>query len=191
MTIMREEFWLYLLIAGVALLSWGLVQWNEARDVQVEIAENSPGFFSSGYYKKQMDSEGLPKNELLADKMLHYGADGSTHLEKPIMTLYGTNRQSPWVIKAESGIMAADGDNLQLNGKTFINREPSQGVTALTVNTSDLRVKLSSNYAETSAWAEIISPPNKTSGTGMEVTFVSPVHLKLLAKVKGRYVLDK
>ncbi|MDD1620275.1 MAG: LPS export ABC transporter periplasmic protein LptC [Methylococcaceae bacterium] len=187
----RQEFRLYLIVAAVALLSWGLVQWNEERDVQIKIAENSPDFFSSGYYKKQMDSEGLPKNELLADKMLHYNADGSTHLEKPIMTLYGANRQSPWVIKAESGIMAADGDNLQLNGKTFINREPSKGVTALTVNTSDLRVKLSSNYAETSAWAEIISPPNKTSGTGMEVTFVSPVHLKLLAKVKGRYELDK
>lgn len=186
-----QEFRLYLTIAAVALLSWGLVRWNEERDVQIKIAENSPDYFSFGYYKEQMDSEGLPKNELSADKMQHYSVDGSTHLEKPVMTLYGATRQSPWVIKAESGIMAADGDNLQLNGKTFINRDPSQGVTALTVNTSDLRVKLSNDYAETSAWAEIISPPNKTSGTGMQVTFVSPIHLKLLAKVKGRYELNK
>ncbi|MGZ4958834.1 MAG: LPS export ABC transporter periplasmic protein LptC [Methylomonas sp.] len=188
---LREDFRLYLVIAAVALLTWGLVQWHEERDVQIKIAENSPDFFSFGYYKKQMDSEGLPKNELLADKMLHYAADGSTHLEKPVMTLYNAAKQSPWVIKADSGVMAADGDNLQLNGKTYINREPSQGVTALTVNTSDLRVKLSSNYAETAAWAEIISPPNKTSGTGMEVTFVSPIHLKLLSKVSGRYELSK
>ncbi len=191
MMILREEFRLYLIIALVALLSWALVQWHEERKVQTQIAANSPDFFSFGYYKKQMDSEGLPKNELLADKMQHYAADGSTHLERPVMTLYNATGQSPWVITADSGIMAADGDNLQLNGKTYINREPSPSVTALTVNTSDLRVKLSSNYAETAAWAEIISPPNKTSGTGMEVTFVSPIHLKLLSKVVGRYELNK
>lgn len=187
----RQEFRLYLIIAAVALLSWVLVQWHEERDVEMKIAENSPDFFSSGYYKKQMDSEGLPKNELMADKMLHYSADGSTHLEKPVMTLYSASRVSPWAINADSGIMAADGDNLQLNGQTVINRQASKGVTALTVNTADLRVKLSSHYAETQAWAEIISPPNKTSGTGMEVTFVSPIHLKLLSKVKGRYELNK
>lgn len=187
--IQAQEFRLYLIVAVAALLSWGLVRWHEERDVQIKIAENSPDFFSSGYYKKEMDGEGLPKSELLADKMLHYAADGSTHLEKPVMTLYNNTGQSPWVIKADSGIMAADGDNLQLNGQTFINREPSKGVTALTVNTADLRVKLSSHYAETSAWAEIISPPNKTTGSGMEVTFVSPIHLKLLSKVKGRYEL--
>lgn len=189
--IRRQEIRLYLLIGVLALLSWGLAQWQEERDVQIKIAENSPDFFSFGYYKQQMDSEGLPKNELFADKMQHYSADGSTHLDKPVMTLYGVNRQSPWLIKAESGIMAADGDHLQLNGKTEVKREPSQGVRALTVNTSDLRVTLSDNYAETSAWAEIISPPNKTSGTGMQVTFASPIHLKLLAKVKGRYELNK
>lgn len=185
-----QEFRLYLGIGVAALLSWWLVQSNEERDVETKIAENSPDFFSSGYYKKQMNIEGLAANELWADKMQHYVADGSTHLEKPVMTLYNATRQSPWEIKADKGIMAADGDNLQLNGKAYINREPSPGVSALTVNTSDLRVKLSSNYAETQAWAEIISPPNKTEGIGMEVTFASPIHLKLLSKVKGRYELN-
>lgn len=191
MMLLREDFRLYLIIALVALLSWSLVQWHEERDVEMKSAKNSPDFFSTGYYKKEMDGEGLPKSELFADKMQHFAKNGSTYLDKPVMTLYGAARQSPWVIKAVRGIMAADGDNLRLNGKTYINREPSPGVTALTVNTSNLRVKLSSNYAETAAWAEIISPPNKTSGTGMEVTFVSPIHLKLLSKVKGRYELKK
>jgi lipopolysaccharide export system protein LptC len=181
---------LYLLIACAALLSWQLLRWHEERDVAVKIAENTPDFFSSGYYKKQMDSDGVPKNELLADKMQHYKTDGSTHLENPVMTLYNTQAQAaPWVIKAEHGIMAADGDNLQLQGKALINREASKKAAALSVNTTDLRVKLSSNYAETENWAEIISPPNKSTGTGMEVTFVSPIHLKLLSKVKGRYEL--
>lgn len=188
MTIFQElRFYLIIVLAGLA--SWGLVKWNEERDVAVKIAENSPDFFSSGYYKKQMDSQGLPKNELLADKMQHYKSDGVTHLENPIMTLFNPVGNPPWVIKAEKGVLAADGDNLQLIGKNFINREASKNNQALSINTSDLRVKLNTNYAETIAWTEIISPPNRTEGIGMEVTFVSPIHLKLLSKVKGRYEL--
>jgi lipopolysaccharide export system protein LptC len=179
----------YFIIATVALITWGLAHWNEERDVAIKIAENSPDFFSSGYYKQQMDSEGLPKNELLAETMQHYKTDGSTHLQNPVMTLFNPAGYAPWRISAEQGLMAADGDNLQLYGQTTIHRNASEHNAELTINTRDLRVKLASNYAETDEWADIISPPNNTSGTGMQVTFVSPIHLNLLSKVKGRYEL--
>lgn len=181
-----DKYQLYVYVAAVALLTWWLQQLYEQRQIEVKIAENSPDFFSSGYYKQEMGPDGLVKSELRAIKMLHYKADGSTHLEKPVMTLYNPDA-APWVIQSDSGIMAADGDNLQLNGKALINREASAGSSALHVTTADLRVKLSTHYAETSAWADLLSPPHQTSGTGMEVTFVSPIHLKLLSKVKGRY----
>lgn len=180
---------LYFIAGILALTSWGLVRWNEERDVAIKIAENSPDFFSSGYHKKQMDSDGLPKNELLAETMQHYKPDGSTHLQKPVMTLYNPAGRPPWIIRAENGLMAADGDNLQLIGQTAIHHDASPNNAELTINTRDLHVKLASNYAETDAWAEIISPPNITSGTGMEATFVSPIHLTLLSKVEGRYEL--
>ncbi len=181
-----DKYQLYVYVALLALLSWWLQQLYEQRETELKIAENSPDFFSEGYYKKEMDPQGLPKSELTADKIQHYKTDGSSHLEKPKMTLFNPDA-APWEIVSESGIMAADGDNLQLNGPAVISREASANASALKVTTSDLRVKLSSNYAETSAWADIISPPNQTSGTGMQVTFVSPIHLKLLSKVKGRY----
>lgn len=181
-----DKYHLYVYVALAVLLSWWLQQLNEQHEMEMKVAENSPDFFSTGYYKKEMDLDGKPKSELKADKMQHFKQDGSTHLDRPVMTLYNPNA-APWVIQSDTGIMAADGDNLQLNGQALIDREASENNSALTVKTSDLRVKLSTNYAETSAWAEIISPPNQTSGTGMQVTFVSPIHLKLLSKVKGRY----
>jgi lipopolysaccharide export system protein LptC len=182
-----DKYQAYVYVGIIGLLSWWLVQiYEQQRDAEIKIAENSPDFFSTAYYKKEMNVQGLPKNELTADKMQHYKADGATYLDKPVMTLYNDD-SAPWTIKADRGTMAADGDNLKLDGTAVINREASKSNSALRVNTSDLRVKLSTHYAETSAWAEIISPPNKTSGTGMEVTFVSPIHLKLLSKVKGRY----
>lgn len=181
-----DKYQLFIYVAAAALLSWWLQQLYEQRQIEIQVAENSPDFFSSGYYKKEMGLDGLPKSELTAEKMQHYKADGSTHLDQPMMVLHNPN-VAPWVIRSDSGIMAADGDNLQLNGKAVINREASKGSSAMKINTSDLRVKLSTHFAETTAWADIISPPNQTSGTGMEVTFVSPIHLKLLSKVKGRY----
>ncbi|MDD4913859.1 MAG: LPS export ABC transporter periplasmic protein LptC [Methylococcales bacterium] len=180
---------LYFIVAILALLSWGLVRWNEEGDVAVKIAENSPDFFSTGYYKEQMNNEGLPENELLAETMQHYKFDGSTHLQKPVMTLYDSAGNAPWKIRADNGLMAADGENLQLIGQTSIHRDASKMNAELTINTYDLHVNLANNYAETAAWAEIISPPNVTSGTGMETIFVSPINLKLLSKVKGRYEL--
>jgi lipopolysaccharide export system protein LptC len=184
-----NELRIYLIIALLGLVTWEWVQWNQESDVTVKIAENSPDFFSIGYYKQQMDSDGVPKNELFADKMQHFKVDATTNLEKPIMTLFNTNGQAPWLIKAETGVMAADGDNLLLKGSTQISREASKSAAALTINTADLHVKLQTSYAETQAWTELISPPHKTTGTGMEVTFTSPIHLKLLAMVKGRYEL--
>ena len=185
-----QEFRVYFVIAVIALLSWWLVQTTQERQAEVKVAENSPDLFSHGYYKLKMDINGLPKSELLADNLQHFSKDGSSHLQKPVMTLYKLN-QAPWVIKSETGIMAGDSDNVQLNGKAFISRDAYGKNSALSIDTADLRVKLSTHFAETKASTEIISPPNKTSGMGMEVTFDSPIHLKLLSTVKGRYELNK
>lgn len=181
-----DKYQLYVYVAVVALLSWWLLQIYDRRDVEIRVAKNSPDFFSTGYYKKEMNIEGLPKNELVANKMQHFKADGNTYLEQAAMTLFNPGA-APWVIKADKAVMASDGDNLNLLGNNLITRDAFQKNAALSINTSNLKVKLSTHFARTDDWAEIISPPNKSSGTGMEATFVSPIHLKLLSKVKGRY----
>lgn len=184
-----DKYQLYVYVSIAALLSWGLVQLNERHDAEVKIAQNSPDFMSKGYYKKQMNSDGLPKSELLAKHMLHFKDDGSTHFDEPVMTLYHPG-QAPWIIKAEQGVMEKDGDNLLLLGSALISREALQRKNALSIKTADLKVKLSTHFAQTDAWTEITSTPHKTSGTGMEVTFASPIHLKLLSNVKGRYEIN-
>jgi lipopolysaccharide export system protein LptC len=78
-----------------------------------------------------------------------------------------------------------------LNGKAIINRDKAEGSKELTINTSNLRVKIETSYAETDEWAELLSPPNITTGIGMKMTFVAPVHLELLANVKGKYETNK
>lgn len=181
-----HNYQIYVYVALASLLSWWLVEFNPHDETGVLVAQEGPDFFSNGYYKKQMSEAGLPKSELKSVKMTHSRERGDTQLQNPMMTLYNPD-QSPWFIVADQAILARNGDDLQLMGETLISREAYKRNAALTVKTRDLNVKLSSHFAKTDAWAEIISPPHKTSGTGMEATFVSPIHLKFLSKVKGRY----
>ncbi len=182
------DYKVHFAVAALALASWGLLRLQHQRAAQLTASDNNIDYFSSGYYKKQMNEHGLPKNELTAVDMRHNKNDGVTYLTQSIMTLFSDNGAAPWVIQGDSAVLAADGDHLNLNGKALISRAKSPRASALTVNTSDLRVTLTANYAETDQWAEIISPPNRTEGVGMQTTFASPILLNLSAKVQGRYV---
>jgi lipopolysaccharide export system protein LptC len=181
------QYRVHLVLFALAVSSWWLADLFEGKEVhEVAIVDHSADYFSLGYYKKEMSREGLIKNELKADQMIHYGDDETTHLESPVMTLYNS-KAPPWVIKSEAGILEANGDHLQLNGEVFISRAGDEKINPLDINTSNLRIKLSISYAETDEWAEIINTPNRTEGVGLEATFVEPIKLKFLSKVKGRY----
>ena len=116
------SFWrnyqLYVYVALMALLSWWLQQLYEQRQAEIKVAENSPDFFSAGYYKKEMDLQGLPKSELIADKMQHFKADGSIHLEQPKMTLFNPDA-APWLDTWETVAERADWNSLLDVRKSF------------------------------------------------------------------------
>lgn len=180
-----HNHYLYLFI--IALLSWWLVKMI-GEDVlnRTAVTSHSPDYFSKGYSKLEMDAFGRPKSKLLADNMVHYSDDKTTHMEKPLMFFY--NEQTPpWIINSESGILSADGKDLLLNGKVIVDRAAAEGVKALKIYTFNLKVKPETRYAETDAWAELVSLPNWTTGVGMKLVFAQPIHLELLSKVKGNY----
>ena len=186
MTHFSEKF-IYFFFATLALLSWWLLEYTGLIDLKKRTApKKSPDFFSAGYTKWEMDAKGQPKTKLVAEEMSHTVNYWATSTKKPIMVFFN-DKKSPWVIEADTGILSKDGEKLQLNGKVTINREKAEGVRPLTVHTSNLLVNPKTSYAETKAWAELISPPHITSGIGMKVTFKEPIHVELLAKVKGKY----
>jgi lipopolysaccharide export system protein LptC len=177
----------YLLLTTLALVSWGLVRLIEGDDEQRSIAPaHSADYFSNGYTKFEMNELGKLNKKLIADKVTHYSDDDTTHTVNPLMFFYN-EKTPPWVINAQVGILSADGKDLLLNGKAVITRAKAEGVKELIINTSNLRVKPETSYAETDEWAELISPPNTTTGIGMKMVFVTPIHLELLANVKGKY----
>ncbi len=182
-----SEKLIYVFLVALAVLSWwlseylGLVESNK-----IAVSSKSPDYFSKGYTKWEMDETGKLKSKLVADEMTHYAKYWATHMTKPVMHFFN-EKAPPWIVEAATGILSTDGKKLQLNGKVTVNRAQAEGFRQLIINTSNVMVNPKTSYAETKAWAELISPPNITTGTGMKLTFKEPIHLELLSKVKGKY----
>jgi lipopolysaccharide export system protein LptC len=186
MTHFSDKF-LYFFLVGLALLSWWLAEYTGlAEMVRVKPSAAHPDYFSKGYIKWEMDETGKLKSKLVAEEMEHFVDYWATHTKKPVIQ-FMNSLTPPWIVAAETGILSKDGLQLQLNGKVTINRAKAEGVRQLIINTSQLLVNPETSYAETKAWAELISPPNITTGTGMKVVFKEPIHLELLSQVKGKY----
>lgn len=184
---MTKPVQVYGFLSMIALLSWWLVEYTKkVETTRLAVPEHSADFFSIAYSKIEMNSEGLPENELVADKMTHFSDDKTTELLKPVMTFYSADKP-PWIVRSETGWMSADHKDLRLNGKVFISHKGASGKRSMKVNTSNLRVKPELNYAETDAWAELITPSDWVSGTGMKVFFKEPIFLELLSNVRSRY----
>ncbi len=177
----------YVFLGAVALLSAWMVK-EGGQDIVGHgfSPAHSPDYFSIGYTKLEMDAAGRQKNKLLADKMTHYSDDGTTHTLRPVLFFY-SQKMPPWVIQSETGVLSADGKELSLNGKVVIERAKTSTARPLKINTANLKVKPETRYAETRERAELISPPNVTTGTGMKLVFMSPIQLELLANVQGNY----
>ncbi len=177
----------YLYLVIIAVMSWWLVKLTGMDELgRIVIPAHSPDYFSKGYTKWEMNERGKPKSKLLADEMIHYSDDGITHLGNPVMFFYN-EKTPPWIIKSETGILSADGKDLLLNGKVYVDRASGEGVRELKIYTFNLKVKPEISYAETDEWAELISLPNWTTGVGMKLVFAEPIHLELLSNVKGNY----
>lgn len=184
----KIQFYIYASV--LALLSWWLVKLTESEEGPSLKSRqtHSAEYFSTDYVKWEMDQTGKLKSKLIAESMTHYGDDGTTHMQKPELTLI--NREAPpWLIVSETGVVSADGKQIFLNGKAVVERAGVPGFTPLKIISSNLRVKPDQNYAETDDWAELLSPPNRTEGVGMQLKYGEPIHIKLFSKVRGKYEL--
>lgn len=190
MTYFSEKI-IYAFLIFLAVLSWWLAQnTNLIAPSKVTKLGSNPDYFSKGYTKWEMDQTGQLKSKLMAEKMTHYDDYWATHTVKPIIHFFN-EKSPPWVIEAETGLMSQDGKELNLTGKVSVNRAKSESVRQLVINTSDVTVNPETSYAETKAWAELISPPHITTGTGMKLTFKEPIRVELLSNVQGQYETKK
>ncbi|PPD04584.1 MAG: LPS export ABC transporter periplasmic protein LptC [Methylobacter sp.] len=178
----------YLFLLALALMTAWLAKLAGLDQIFVTVTPpgHSADYFSTGYSKFEMDKSGRLDSKLTADKMVHYSDDQLTHLENPVMFFYNENTP-PWEVKSESGILSADGNDLTLNGKVSAYRPQAANANEMAINTRNAKVKIDANLAESSEWTELLSKGNRTTGKGMKLLFSQPVHIELLADVRGKY----
>lgn len=181
---------LYSVLLFITLSSWWLLEQQQSEEVvPIKLEGHSADYFSEGYKKVEMDGMGNPVSILEAKTLTHFKDDQTTELAQCKITFFNSDGSS-WIIQADTGVLWANGNDLFLNGVVHINRAPVEGVRPVQINTSDLRVKLDQSYAETDNWAEIITPPDRTEGTGLQMIYSKPIQLELMHTVKGRYEMQ-
>ncbi|MBT4765939.1 MAG: LPS export ABC transporter periplasmic protein LptC [Methylococcales bacterium] len=181
---------LYSVLLFITLSSWWLLEQQQSEEVvPIKLEGHSADYFSEGYKKVEMDGMGNPVSILEAKTLTHFKDDQTTELAQCKITFFNSDGSS-WIIQADAGVLWANGNDLFLNGVVHINRAPVEGVRPVQINTSDLKVKLDQSYAETDNWAEIITPPDRTEGTGLQMIYSKPIQLELMHTVKGRYEMQ-
>ncbi len=188
---MIRNLGLYSLLLFITFASWWLLQQQQegSEVTPAKLAEHSVDYFSDGYKKVEMGSAGNPISILEAKSLMHYKDDQTTELVQCKITFFNADGSS-WIIQADAGVLSGNGNDLLLNGAVHINRGRVENVRPVQINTSDLRVKLDTSYAETDNWAEIITPPDRTEGIGLQMIYSKPIQLELMSKVKGRYEMQ-
>lgn len=144
-------------------------------------------YYSRGVKRTLLDEQGRPRQLLLAAELYHYPEDDHTELREPVLTLYGSEGAIPWVIRSETALLPAGGELIYLNGKVSISRAADKNGRKLEILTNNVRIKPNENYAETSEFIQMLSPPDSLSGKGAEVHFGEAIKIKLLSEVRRKH----
>ncbi len=178
------------LVLLLVLTSWIHNSLQEEQIVKVK-DRGEPDSIMWDFKRIDMDENGLPKAKLEADLMKHYPLDGSVELESPVMEIYNEDQVMPWHVTGERGWLSGDGEKLLLYGKVYIWRDEVENgqpeiKKEIELITTDLKILLKEEYAETPNFVMIISGQSKVTAVGLQANFLTR-NLKLLKDVRGHY----
>lgn len=184
---------LFVLLLFLVLTSWihNSLQEDQAPKVK---DRGEPDSVMWDFKRTDMDINGRPKAKLQAELMKHYPLDDSVELEAPVMEIYNEKNVMPWHVTGERGWLSGDGEKLLLYGKVYIwrnetpktNEADEELVKEIEMITTDLKILLKEEYAETPNFVMILSGQSKVTAIGMQANFENR-NLKLLKDVRGHY----
>ena len=137
--------------------------------------EDTVEFYDPDYYLEDfttlsMDNDGKPKNKLYAVYMAHYPHNDTSELLKPKMEIFRDDKL-PLFITSEKGWATNNNEVILLHGEVQMWEDNELGVRTLQVDTSEAKVLIEEDYAETDQYARIKSNRTTITGTGMRAYF--------------------
>lgn len=131
---------------------------------------HDPDYYLEDFITVSMDADGRPKNRLYAVYMAHYPHNDTAELLKPKMEIFRDDKL-PLFVRAEKGWVTNNNEVILLHGKVRMWEDDEFGVRTLQVDTSEAKVWIEEDYAETDQYATIRSRRTTISGTGMRAYF--------------------
>ena len=132
------------------------------------------------------DETGKPKNNIIADKILHYPGDVDSKIIKPNISLF-RKQGSPILITADNGFTNQQGTRIILTGHVVISRERSQYNQFFQLKSPTLTIWPNKEYAETDKAVMMTTEGTIVNAIGMKA-FIDKEHYLLLSNVKSKHL---
>lgn len=165
---LQRSFILVLLIGAALGSAWLLKRLSEdpGSGTRTSVEQRVPDYYMEDFSTLTMKRDGKPKNKLSAVYMAHYPDDDTTELREPRMEIFREDRL-PLYIAADKGLANGGDDIILLQGAVKMWIHDENGNPKLEVNTTETRVLLEEEYAETDQYATIVTKDSTITGTGM------------------------
>jgi len=183
------------LVAGLGAIGIGALLWyrfEQIRSPSLPAPKDAshvaiPDYFVNRMRVTTLTPNGRPARTLWAEHLQHFGDHVKTELSTPHLTVY-QGEQPPWEITADRGWASADGELMLLQGDVEIVRGGDTTTRPVHLQTRNLRIEPSKDYAETDEPVYIVSREDRIEAIGMQAWLRKPARLRLLNKARGHYV---
>jgi len=180
--------WLIVVLFGLVLAFSAWLQEFATRPLAPTVAVGRvPDHVLEGYRVALHSTDGSPRYRLSGPRLSHYPDEDSAELEAPSLTLYEAGSPA-WTADAEHGTLTNGADRVLLGGAVTLRRLPAPGVTALQIETRDLRLEPDRDLAETDQPVHITGEHFVVDAIGLRVRLVDGSRvIELLSQVRGRH----
>lgn len=146
---------------------------------------HDPDYIVDGLSMMRMAPDGSIKHTLVAQRMVHYPDDDTTHVENPRFVSHAT-RRAPVTITAKRALVSSEGENISFHDDVRVTRAAFADRGELVVQTSYLHVVPDESIARTDREVTITDANTTVRAVGLELNSETRV-LKLLSSVRGTY----
>jgi lipopolysaccharide export system protein LptC len=150
--------------------AWLLNRLTDTESIEISVLRHDPDTYMHDLITLTMNQDGTPKNKLYADYIAHYPDDNTTELINPKLEIFRLGKP-PTIITAEKGWVTEDNEVILLSGNTRLLQLNNEGDRELEIITSDVRVLMDQEYAETDKPTTIFGKKTTIKSTGMNAYF--------------------
>lgn len=148
-------------------------------------SRHDPDYIVDKLSVMRMAADGSIRHTLLAEKMIHYPDDDSTHLQSPHFVSY-TSGKAPMTITSREALVSKAGSDIYFQDNVRVIRAPYDNKSELVIKTSYLHVIPDDNIARTGRPVTITDANTVVNAIGLELDGKTRI-LKLQSRVRGIY----